>query len=387
MGAATVLPAFLVGALALQLRGDLGASLAEVGAGVTVFFAAGAIGAGPLGRVTQRVGAIATMRAGVFASGACMLAIAAFATGLPSFFALLALGGLANGAAQPAINLFLAEEVQLERQGLAFGVKQSAIPAAITVSGLALPVLALPFGWRPTVALCGLVALGVGATTTRQAWSRARPPAPSPSAPAPPRATPVLLLLAVGAAFASFGPAALAAYLVATAVDAGIGEGAAGLVLALGSAASLLARVGLGERADRRADYGFRTVAVLLGCGSVGYALLATGSQGLLLAGTLVAFTLGWGWPGLFNLAVVHGHRSAPAAATGITQAGIYVGAAAGPAAFGLLAAEAGFSFAWVSIAVTALLAALAVAIAQTRFGNPVPGTNRSGAEAGIRHR
>ena len=40
---------------------------------------------------------------------------------------------------------------RLDRQGLGFGIKQSAIPAAILMSGLALPVLALPLGWRVDV--------------------------------------------------------------------------------------------------------------------------------------------------------------------------------------------------------------------------------------------
>ena len=49
LGAATVLPGFLIGALALQMRQDLDASVGAVAAGVTVFFAAGAFGAGPGG--------------------------------------------------------------------------------------------------------------------------------------------------------------------------------------------------------------------------------------------------------------------------------------------------------------------------------------------------
>ena len=69
--------------------------------------------------------------------------------------------------------------------------------------------------------------------------------------------------------------------------------------------------------------------------GAGGFALLAVGEPAPFVAGALVAFTLGWGWPGLFNLAVVDLHREAPGAATGISQTGIYVGAAAGPAATG----------------------------------------------------
>jgi predicted MFS family arabinose efflux permease len=384
VGAATVLPGFLVGALSLQIRDGLDASLTQVAAGVTVFFAAGAVGSGPLGRLSQRVGARASMRAAAATSAACLLAIAVLASSLEAFLVLLALAGLANAAAQPAINLFMAEEVPLERQGLAFGVKQSAIPAAVMLSGLALPALALPLGWRPTVAVCAGLALAVAFTAGRGGRARAVPR--EQRGGAGPRPARSLVLLAVGAALASFGPSALGAYLVATAVDAGVAEASAGLLLAFGSAASLLVRVGLGERADRRADYGFGAVVALLAGGAAGFALLAGGSAAAIVAGSLVAFSLGWGWPGLFNLAVVERHREAPAAATGVTQSGIYLGAAGGPVTFGLLSAEIGYASAWAVIASVVVLAAAVIGVAQSRFGSAEPGTRGSGAEAGIRH-
>jgi MFS family permease len=392
VGAATVLPGFLAGSLSLQIRDALDVGLSEVAAGVTVFFSAGALSAGPLGRVTERVGPLTTMRAATLVTAAALFAIAAFAGSLPVLLALLAVAGLANGAAQPAINLYMAEEVRTGRQGLAFGVKQSAIPAAITLSGLALPVLALPLGWRATTAICGGIVAAVAVLTARLRAARgARLAAEDavvegPPPVAPPRLDGSLLLLAVGAALAAFGPSALSAGLVATAVDAGIAEGEAGVAMAIGSAASLAVRVALGVRADRRADYGFRTVALLLGLGALGFALLASGSRGAILGGAFVAFTLGWGWPGLYNLAVVRRYRSGPAAATGITQTGIYVGAATGPVAFGLLVAAFGFSFAWVAIAAVGLCAALAIALAQVRFRKADSGTTTSDAGAGIRH-
>ena len=367
VGSATVLPGFLVGALSLQISDDLGVSVARVAVGVTVFFAAGAVGAGPLGRVAQAVGARAAMRAAALAVGACLLALAAVGTSLGSFLGLLTLAGLANAMAQTAINLFMAEEVPLERQGLGFGVKQSAIPAAIMVSGLALPLLALPFGWRPTAAICGLGAVAVGLVAGRGGRAR-RTGAGEPRALGPRLSRP-LLLLAVGAALASFGPNTLGAYLVASAVETGLSEATAGVVLALGSAASLVMRIALGELADRRADYGFRTVVALLASGSLGFVLLSADAAGPFLAGALLAFTLGWGWPGLFNLAVVDRNRGAPASATGITQSGIYVGAAAGPALFGLLAAEVGYSSSWLVLAGVALLAAGAIALASASAG------------------
>jgi MFS family permease len=356
-GAATVLPGFLVGALALQIRADLDVGVEAVAAGLTVFFAAGAIGAGPGGRLAERVGALRAIRGCVVTTAACLL-LAALADSLAVLFALLTVAGLSNAVTQPAINLFMADQVPLARQGLAFGIKQSAIPAAALVSGLALPALALPLGWRPTFAICAGGVLVVAAVAGRTATSFV-PPQPRDAAPRPGRA---LIVTAVGAALASAGPSSLGAYLVASAVDAGIAEGVAGLLAAAGSAASLLTRVLLGERADRRRDYGFAAVVALLAAGSGGFALLATGEAAPFVVGTVIAFALGWGWPGLFNLAVVDLNREAPGAATGVTQTGIYVGAAAGPAAYGVLSAELGYSAAWALSGALCLVAALAFA-------------------------
>src|SRR4051794_14621468 len=168
-GAATVLPGFLVGSLALQIKVDLDVSVGAVAAGVTVFFAAGAVGAGPGGRLGERTGALRAIRGCVVATAALLLACALLARSLPVFLVLLGMAGLANAVCQPAINLFMADQVPLERQGIAFGIKQSAIPTAVLVSGLALPVLALPLGWRVTFAICAGAALAVAAAVGRSA--------------------------------------------------------------------------------------------------------------------------------------------------------------------------------------------------------------------------
>jgi len=356
-----VLPGFLIGALALQIRGDLDVSVAAVASGVTVFFAAGALGAGPGGRLAERVGALRAMRGCLLVTAVCLVAAALVAQSLFVLLALLAIAGLSNAITQPAINLFMADQVPLERQGIAFGIKQSAIPAAVLASGLALPLVALPFGWRPTFVGFAVVSLIIAAVVGRSARTFAPPP-PRPRAPRPSRA---LVVTAIGAGLASAGPNSLGAYLVASAVDVGIAEGAAGALAAAGSGVSLITRVAFGARADRRRDYGFTVVIGLLVTGSLGFLLLASDSAALFIAGTIVAFALGWGWPGLFNLAVVDHNRDAPGAASGVTQTGIYVGAAGGPAAYGLLSTEFGYSAAWVVSGGLCLLAAVAFAYAQ----------------------
>ncbi|HLM09325.1 MAG TPA: MFS transporter [Thermoleophilaceae bacterium] len=369
-GAASVLPGFLVGALALQIRSDLDVRVEAVAAGVTVFFVAGALGAGWGGRLADHIGALRAIRRCVLVTAASLAAMA-LAPSLVVLFALLAVAGVANSVTQPAINLFVAEQIPTDRQGLGFGIKQSGIPAAILVSGLALPVLALPLGWRATLALCALVPLATGLALPR------RGPAHVSRRAASRRPSRALLLTALGAALGTAGPSALGAYLVASAVHVGIDEGAAGLLAALASGLSLATRVSLGARADRRRDYGLAVVVVLLAAGSVGFALMASDTAAVFVFGALVAFTLGWGWPGLFNLAVVDSNRETPGSATGVSQTGIYVGAAGGPAAFGALAAGAGYGTAWVAVAVTTLLSACVLwvagrATAEIRAGSGV---------------
>jgi len=97
---------------------------------------------------------------------------------------------------------------------------------------------------------------------------------------------------------------------------------------------------------------------MLLAVGSLGFALMASHAAGVFVFGALVAFTLGWGWPGLFNLAVVDSNRETPGSASGVSQTGIYMGAALGPAAFGAIAASAGYGAAWLAVAASTLLSA-----------------------------
>jgi predicted MFS family arabinose efflux permease len=357
-GAASVLPGFLVGALALQIRSDLDVRVEAVAAGVSVFFLAGALGASWGGRLADHVGAVRAMRWCVLITAACLLAGALLSGSLIVLLPLLAVAGVSNAVCQPAINLFVSEQVPADRQGLGFGIKQSGIPAAILVSGLALPVLAIPLGWRATFALCALGPLAIGVALRREGSVHVS------RRPASRRPSRVLVLTAIGAALATAGPSALGAYLVASAVDVGIAEGTAGLLAAISSGLSLAVRVMLGARADRRRDYGLSTVVVLLAAGSLGFALMATDLVPTFVAGTLLAFTLGWGWPGLFNLAVVDSNRETPGSASGISQTGIYVGAGGGPAAFGALYAAAGHSAAWLVVAGITLVGAAVIWLA-----------------------
>ncbi len=240
--------------------------------------------------------------------------MAALAQSLLVLFALLAVAGLSNAVTQPAINLFMADQVPLDRQGLAFGIKQSAIPAAVLVSGLALPLIALPFGWRADlrrsvrVAALAVARWSGGSAAQLRRAAAARAPAPRPS-----RA--LLFTGRRAPRSASAGPNSLGTYLVASAVDVGIAEGAAGVLAAVGSAVSLLTRMAFG--AARRPPARLRLRhgrGAARGRARPASLLMTIDSRGARSwPATVVAFALGWGWPGLFNLAVVDHNREAPA--------------------------------------------------------------------------
>ena len=251
--------------------------------------------------------------------------------------ALTAVAGVSNAITQPAINLFMADQVPIDRQGIAFGIKQSAIPVAVLVGGLALPLVALPLGWREAFVLFAVVALGVAAVVRRSA---ARFVAPRTARAPPDRAA---NWWSPRSARRSQRRAELARGL-----PGGLGgrhrnrRRRRGRARRRGQRLSLITRIG-----SASARTAARTTA---SAPSSGYwprgrpdSRCWRRQQRLFVAGAVIAFAIGWGWPGLFNLAVVDLNRDAPGAATGVTQTGIYVGAAAGPLAYGLLSAEIGY--------------------------------------------
>ena len=356
---ACTIPGFLTGALGVQLREALDFGEAALGVAVGSFFASAALASAVCGRLTERLGAGRSMRLAVLLSATSLAGVALFADSLASLVACLMVAGVGNAVAQPATNLFLARAVDPARQGLAFGVKQSAIPTATLLGGLAVPIVALTVGWRwafaGAAATALAVAIGLPALRHQRSPSvRAR--RGDGDAPLVP-----LLVLSVGSCLGAAAAGTLGAFLVSAAVDAGIGEGAAGYLLTGGSATGIAARLYAGVRADRRGHAHLPVVALLLAVGSGGYLLYATGEPLLLVAGTPLAFAAGWGWPGLFNLAIVRNNPTAPGAATGITQTGTYLGAVAGPLQFRVIVEAASYDVAWLCTAATSVAAAGAV--------------------------
>lgn len=349
---AAVLPVFLLGGQSVLVARDLGFDAGGLGLAVSAFFSVSALASVPTGRLVERFGATVTVRAGILLAAVTLLGIAGLARSYPVLIALLLVGGAANGLAQLGSNLSLARDVPRRRQGLAFGVKQAAVPISTLLAGLAVPLVGLTFGWRWSFVLGGLLVLlalfavppdGHGAGRTSHDRDRA---------------TVALYVIAAAAALAAGTANALGAFVVSSGVDRGMDPAMAGLTLSLGSAVGIVVRVLGGWLADRRDGNHLAVVSGMLATGAAGFALLAAPPTWALVAGTVLGFGLGWSWPGVMTFAVVRLNPTAPAAATGITQAGVYAGGAFGPLAFGALVDATSYPTAWLSAAVTMVLAA-----------------------------
>jgi MFS family permease len=339
------IPVFLLSAQGVFVRGDLGFDEAGFGLAASAFFAAAAASALLGGRLVDRLG----RRRGTILAGAlaCLggAGLAYLARSYLVLVLMLVVLGMANAALQVTSNLSLAKAIPAHRQGLAFGVKQSAVPLAILLGGLSVPTVGALVGWRWTfviTSLAGAVVLVCGFRIPRggsSSTSAAR------AVEGPPRGA--LLLTAAGMTIASASVNSLGAFLPSWAFHIGMSPSAAGFMMAAGSGLSILARLVTGHRADRRDGGNLTVVIQQLATGAVAFVLISIPTVPTLWASSMLAFAIGWAWPGLLLFAVVRVGREAPGAASGVMQAGAFVGGATGPALFGLLVSTTNYQFAW----------------------------------------
>ncbi|HEU4424834.1 MAG TPA: MFS transporter [Pilimelia sp.] len=407
IGAATttiacVLPVFLVGGLAVQMGDELRFSPAGLGLAVAVYFGVSAVASVPAGKLVERYGPRLIARIAIALAAACLLAIASLARSFPALVVPLAVSAVANALGQLASNAALAQRVPIRRQGLSFGIKQAAIPLSTLLAGAAVPTVALTAGWRWAFVLAAVLAVAAiplvppsGGPPGRDAAGTGQPGDAAPDSSAPDgrdrpgrpgeggrraqpgggrrswldgggrraserrrdRATAALVVIGVAAMLAGGAANALGTFLVDASVGRGLDPGLAGLTLTFGSVVCVTARLLGGWLADHRDGGHVVVIAGLLVCGAVGLGLLALPGPAALLVGVALGFGLGWSWPGLMNFAVVRLHPQAPAAATSITQTGVYAGGCLGPLALGAVAAHAGYPAMW-TVAAIAMLAA-----------------------------
>lgn len=357
-------PGFLIGALSVQVGDELQVSDARYGWLLGGFFLAAAIGSRATGAIVQRVGPRRQMSAALIGTAIVQLVIATSIDTFNGLVAALACAGLLNAANQTAVNLALTR-AELPRLGLAVALKQSGMPAASMLSGFAVPAIALTVGWRwayvggAVVACAALVLVRreiqpfeVGERRVGEVVSSRRS----------------LLIAAVSGFFLAFCAGALNAWTVESGVDAGLGEGVAGLMLSLGAAAGIALRLFFGTRVDSMTVRPFRVAGMTVMVGAVGMALLSNRSVGVHVAATVVAFAGGWIWPVFTNFGILRTNKEAAGAATGVTQTGVFVGVFVAPVLTGWLLDTQGFSTMWLVVAASAVLGGIAAFVVANDF-------------------
>lgn len=348
-------PVFLLGAAFFQIGPELGLGPVGLGTLTALFFLTSSVSSLALGRWVQAVGWRPAMRLNVVVSGALLLAVAGFARSVWSLGVLLVLAAAVYGMANPAANLSLARHTDPRRAATVFGFKHAGIPSSTLLAGLTVPVVIVDAGWRAAFVGSAMLAVPIFLLVPGSEQE-----APERFVEAPIRGRPLdrsgMASLSVAAALGAVAATALGTFLVSAAVDIGFTESAGGVLQFIGSGASIGMRVLAGVTFDRRRLAGYSGLIGLMGLGAVAFAALPLAAGAFFSVVVVLAYMTGWGWPGLMTYTVVDANRRSAASSSAIVQAGVFVGAGAGPLGIGVAVDRLGYDAAWV-IVTTCLLA------------------------------
>ncbi len=379
----SVYPAFLAGALGPELRSSIDISEGFFGFVIGGFFIGSALGSVLLGRLGEHYGARRTITLSLLTTAAMTGLIALTIRSGPVLVAALFLAGIANSGGQTAANKLLSQSIAPNKLGFAMAVKQSGMPGATLLGGLAVPAIALTVGWPWAYGAASMLAIVALAFVLRFApedgpdIQRARRDAREASAVGEvgsrptPSSRSTLIIAACAAFFSAAAAGTLGSWLTSSATDAGWSSGAAGLLLSVGAISGIGSRLLLGWRADRSSRLPMMTAAQFLSLGAFGALALAPRIEWTHTIGAVVAFGAGWSWPALFNFAVVRTNIAAAAHATGITQTGVYLGVVTGPIVMGQLVERSGYRLGWSVAGSSMLMGALIMSRVAHRFAVP----------------
>lgn len=362
----SVLPLYLTAGLAVQISAELGLAPSALGAASAAFFGAQAVFSPFTGALVDRLGSKLAMRISTFMVAILLLLAGLLVNSLATLLIALVIAGAGNAVAQPATNQFVAERVTITRQGVAYGAKQSAIPTASLLAGLAVPVLGITFGWRWAFGVFALIVAIMGLRTPGGRKGALQPIIVAESDEE--LSKPLQTLLAFTSGIAAACGTSMGVYLVSAAVATGWANGAAGLLFASASLTGIICRFVAGWQADKFHFDRIGTIACMMLIGAAGCVAMMSDAKPLFVVGALVGFGFGWGWPGLFIFAVVKLNPARPAAATAFTQVGTAIGAVTGPLLFGFWIQHHSFAGGWAFVGGGLVLSAVLLLFAGVKI-------------------
>jgi ACS family hexuronate transporter-like MFS transporter len=367
------LSALAVAPLAPFLLDGLGLSRMQVGLFLPAVYLGGVIMSLPAGWLTERFGVRCPLAIGLAVSGASV-ALAALAPTLTSLLALLFLAGFGFSLLNPTTGRAVFDWFPARERGLAMGIKQAGLTVGGIASALALPPIAVVFGWRTALASAGaasLVCAALVGVIYRGASDREGTPHSGRShlvdlAPVV-RRPGVLVVLACGLALGVAQSSVLAYLVLFSRETFGMSSVDAARLLALAHLGGVAGRLGWGAVSDRMFG-GRRRPGLTLNAliAAAGFAVFALGSAVSPIVAVGAAFVVGmgaFGWVGLYFalMAEIGGARFA-ALMTGLSVIFAWGGVLLGPPLFGALV-EATDSYRAGWLALTALALAVAAVL------------------------
>ena len=365
---------YAVGALAPFLIADFALSRTQIGLFTTVMFLTAAVGSPWLGGVADRLGGRRVLFALFVLSGISAVVLAS-ARSYGWILAAALIVSLPMAVANPVTNLLVRGRLPSGRRGLMMGVKQSGVKVAQALAGIALPPLALAWGWRSAMwVVVGMAAVGVMLTASTVQATRVDHESRSGTQILRPLPSAVRWLAAFALCM-GIGQSAIGSYLPLYGFEGvGLNEAAAGVVAGMAGIVGAISRTAWGPVAER-----IRSITVPLQSVAVGSAV----ATALLLSASvigptaLVVGSVAFGatapvWNVIGMLAIFRLVDSTTTGrATGFVFLGFSLGFVVGPVLFGLAVDYSGtYALGWLGV-IASFFVALLVTFGISRTVRP----------------
>lgn len=364
------LPLNLVGALGFRIEEDLALSAAAIGVAVATFRLVQGVSAYRLGGTVDVLGARRALCVATALTVVCSLVITFGARSLAVLMLAMAVGGIGKSLMQPASNRMVVTEARDDQYGIVIGFKQAAAPLSTLLAGLAVPLIAMTFGWRWAFAVTAVLATLCCGLVLRFMTEERSGKAKAAKKERPPRTELKLLaLIGVAMAFANATNSIIPAFWVLGETRSGADPAQAGVVLAAASALAIVVRVVSGIACDRLPGDPMILCAAMLLVGALGISSLAvvdsTTVRGI---GLVVGYAGVWGYPAVLWYALLRRFHRTPGYVTGQVTIYSLVGGSFGPVAFGVVADATSYGVGWILTASLAVAAATIMALSASRM-------------------
>jgi MFS family permease len=361
-------PLYFYGALSVQITEGLAYRASLHGLGATSFYLVAAIFAISLGKKTDQLDPVLTLRLALTMTFVSNLGIT-FSNSLAMVCLSLAIGGFGNALATPGIAQLVRERIELSRQGLAYGFKQSATGLPTLIGGLAIPFVATDGQWRYVFAFGAIFSLGILLRLNKGSSSESNFQKSENSnlqfEKLKSAYTTEVKLIAISFAIGAAVGAGLITYLPLSIAEVGLSATETSRALVLASACSLIARFIVLLYMDRTSIDAIKICIVMMVIGAIGLFGLSTKETNLITIASVVSYAFGWGWIGLITYKMLRISDRNLGANVGLVQFAAAIGSITGPLALGAVYEISGFALMWQVSAFGLILSLLFLVISQ----------------------